>query len=143
MTVYVDDMLMEARVGRLTARWSHLMADTREELIAFAKSIGLREAWLQDKRSGVHFDVTAGKRAQALAAGAVPIECASPEWMAVVATSREQHAAEHPVSHHALGKVRDWRPGDPCGKCGSTDTAWGDSTEGAVCRACGAADSDE
>lgn len=36
-----------------------------------------------------------------------------------------------------------WKPGDPCGKCGSTNTAWGDLTEGAVCNDCGAADSDE
>ncbi|WP_375539284.1 DUF4031 domain-containing protein [Mycolicibacterium sp. CBMA 335] len=40
MTVYVDDMRMPARVGRIEARWSHLIADTDVELHAFAASIG-------------------------------------------------------------------------------------------------------
>jgi hypothetical protein len=39
--------------------------------------------------------------------------------------------------------TNDWKPGDPCGYCGSTNTRWGeDSTEGAVCLGCGSADSD-
>lgn len=40
MTVYVDDM-------PIPARWSHLMADTDEELHRFAASIGLRRSWAQ------------------------------------------------------------------------------------------------
>lgn len=36
MTVYVDDFLIPARLGCLNARWSHLFADTEEELHAFA-----------------------------------------------------------------------------------------------------------
>lgn len=48
MTVYVDDFRIPARVGRYNARWSHLFADTRSELHAFAAQIGLRCEWFQD-----------------------------------------------------------------------------------------------
>ena len=94
MTVYVDDAHIQASVpngARVhTSTWCHLMADTREELIAFARSIGLRKSWLQDKRSGVHFDVTAPKRRQAVAAGAVEIESGSPEWRRVHRIAMDQ-----------------------------------------------------
>ena len=95
MTVYVDDASIQADVpnaGRtISSRWSHLMADSLEELIAFATGpLGLRLAWLQDKKSGVHFDVTAGKRWQAIRLGAVPIEAPSPQGMDVVAAARRQ-----------------------------------------------------
>lgn len=95
MTVYVDNAHIHATVpngrARHTSTWCHLMADTRQELVAFAISIGLKQAWLQNKRSGVHFDVTAPKRRQAVAKGAVEIECRSEEWMRVVAVAREQY----------------------------------------------------
>jgi hypothetical protein len=80
MTVYVDDYRTPARVGHINARWSHLMADTLEELLAFADLLGLQRRWLQDKASGVHFDVTDGVRAKALVLGAVRIECGSDQW---------------------------------------------------------------
>lgn len=35
-----------------------------------------------------------------------------------------------------------WRPGDPCGSCGSTDTGM-DPADGAHCRSCGRSDGDE
>lgn len=76
MTVYVDDMLMKAQVGRgRPARWSHLMADTAEELHEFAARLGLRREWAQyeDKPWMLHYDVTATKRQAAIRLGAVPI----------------------------------------------------------------------
>ncbi|NUS54723.1 MAG: DUF4031 domain-containing protein [Streptomycetaceae bacterium] len=74
MTVYVDDMLRPARVGRIRSRWSHLMADTHDELMAFALQIGMRPEWLQEPGSyREHFDLTTGRRDQALALGAEPI----------------------------------------------------------------------
>jgi hypothetical protein len=81
VTVYVDDMRLPARVGRLRARWSHLITDNPDldELHRFAASIGLRRSWFQDDRLSPgdqgrpHYDVTDSKRRQALAAGAVPI----------------------------------------------------------------------
>ena len=75
MTVYVDDMHRRATVGRITATWSHLMADTTEELNAFAKELGLNPAWIQDAgRPTEHYDVVQAKRQQALALGAMPIQ---------------------------------------------------------------------
>lgn len=35
-----------------------------------------------------------------------------------------------------------WKPGDPCGACGSDNTAW-DVVLGGVCGHCGATDADE
>lgn len=72
MTVYIDDMRMQADVpnaGRvLSRRWSHLTADTDEELHEFAQRLGLRRSWFQ----GDHYDVTDFMRNRALAMGAIP-----------------------------------------------------------------------
>ncbi|MBV8349862.1 MAG: DUF4031 domain-containing protein [Mycolicibacterium sp.] len=88
MTVYVDDARIPARVGRWDSSWSHLFADTQDELHAFAARLGLRRSWFQDPTvSGKplaakpgsraaenwHYDVTAAKRRQAIALGAKPI----------------------------------------------------------------------
>jgi hypothetical protein len=71
MTVYVDDMRRPARVGRIRARWSHLMADTHDELMAFAARLGLRPEWIQHAGSyREHFDLTEPHRAKALELGA-------------------------------------------------------------------------
>ena len=73
MTVYVDDMRMQATVGTLTARWSHLMSDQPDgcELIAFAVQLGLRPEWIQHRGTAKeHFDLTDTKRDLALRLGA-------------------------------------------------------------------------
>ena len=75
MTVYVDDARIAARVGRISGRWSHLLADTDAELHALAARLGLRRAWAQ--RPGAvhsHYDVTDAVRRRAIALGAVPID---------------------------------------------------------------------
>lgn len=74
MTVYVDDMRRRARVGQITANWSHLMADTSEELRAFAQALGLNPEWIQHAGTHrEHFDLTDTVRAKALAIGAQPM----------------------------------------------------------------------
>lgn len=78
MSVYVDDMKRPARPagyrGPGTPLWSHLLADTSEELLAFAHGLGLRRGWLQHPGTPrEHFDVTNTVRERALRAGAVPI----------------------------------------------------------------------
>jgi hypothetical protein len=80
MTVYVDNARIPARVGRISARWSHLFADTQDELHAFAASIGLKRSWFQPGRPiggkpsrHWHYDVTDAKRAAAIKAGARPV----------------------------------------------------------------------
>jgi len=69
MTVYVDDAVTLWR-GQ---RWAHLMADTLEELHAFAARLGIPRRAFQDKTSGAHYDVTAPLREQAIALGAMAI----------------------------------------------------------------------
>lgn len=84
MTIYVDSALIRARVGRLDSYWCHLMSDQLDptELHAFAARVGLRRAWFQRGKSAAgrelypprdHYDVTEGRRRQAVAAGAVEI----------------------------------------------------------------------
>lgn len=52
----------------------HLTCDgDLAELHAFAKKIGLRREWFQDRLSGAHYDLTARRRAAAVAAGAVEV----------------------------------------------------------------------
>jgi hypothetical protein len=68
-------MRMPATVGRIRANWSHLTADTTEELLAFAAKLGLRPSWIQNPGHiwKEHFDVTDTKRALAIELGAKPI----------------------------------------------------------------------
>lgn len=69
MTVYVDDVRYP--FGRMIM--CHLWADTREELLVFVDRLGLNPKWLQQppKASWVHFDVSLGMKAKAIALGAV------------------------------------------------------------------------
>lgn len=79
MTVYVDDMQLEAVVGPVDGVWSHLLSDQpgeagRRELLAFAERLGIETRWLQKPGTHrEHFDVTEPTRQRALALGAVPI----------------------------------------------------------------------
>lgn len=70
MTVYVDDMM--APFGRMLM--SHLVADTRDELDAMVDAIGVQRRWIQHEGSyQEHYDISKGKRALAIQAGAVEI----------------------------------------------------------------------
>ena len=74
MSVYVDDMRRRATLGRFPANWSHMFADSSDELAAFAARLGLKPQWLQHAGTHrEHYDVTDTVRKQALAAGAVSI----------------------------------------------------------------------
>jgi Protein of unknown function (DUF4031) len=74
MSVYVDDMRMLATVGRLRGKWSHLTADSEEELLAFGALIAMRPEWLQHPGTyQFHFDVMDSKRERAITLGAIPI----------------------------------------------------------------------
>src|ERR1700742_5164595 len=82
MTVFVDDFRVPARVGRVSGRWSHLIADSRAELHAFALRLGLRAEWFQDPveqgkampgtrgAERWHYDVTDSMRTKAIRLGA-------------------------------------------------------------------------
>ncbi len=91
MAVYVDDIIdygALARARRLPGTlWCHLLADDREELHRFAARISLRRSWFQDHAQRWHYDLTPGKRAQAVAAGAVEI---SPADLARIIQARRE-----------------------------------------------------
>lgn len=67
--------------------WSHMIADSREELHEFAKRLGLRRSWFQDPMvngkskpaegsraaENWHYDVTETKRREAIHLGAVEV----------------------------------------------------------------------
>lgn len=96
MCVYVDNMQRPARVGRLYAVWSHLLADTDEELHAFAARLGLRRAWHQKPGTPIsHYDVTEPKRQLALKLGAIPIGYLSRDSMDLLRRRREAMRRNH------------------------------------------------
>ncbi|CAO3308152.1 DUF4031 domain-containing protein [Pseudomonas asiatica] len=66
MAVYVDAEGIKWR-GR---EWSHLVADSLDELHTFAHKLGLRRSWFQSNTLYPHYDVTTSVRARALAMGA-------------------------------------------------------------------------
>lgn len=51
----------------------HLVADSLEELHAFAARLGLRRSWFQDRQDLPHYDITQNKRRVALKLGAQEI----------------------------------------------------------------------
>ena len=76
MTVYLDDWRQPAQLGPVDDRWSHLVADTDEELHAFVARMGMRREWFQDKPGRphhAHYDLPERARAEAVANGAVEV----------------------------------------------------------------------
>lgn len=94
MSVYVDDAVTLWR-GR---RWAHLMADTLDELHAFAARLGIPRHAFQNKTSGAHYDVPSDLRERALALGAVAISRHRDreQVRAVIRVARAQGRGEHP-----------------------------------------------
>ena len=63
MSVYVDNMQADYRRMKMC----HMIADTREELLAMADSIGVARRWLQHAGTHrEHFDICLSKRALAV-----------------------------------------------------------------------------
>ena len=72
--IYVDEL----RTYPLTHRWRygqacHLLADTLDELHAFAAKIKLRRSWFQSHERWPHYDLTAKRREVAIENGAIEI----------------------------------------------------------------------
>lgn len=65
MAVYVDDARIRWR-GRV---WSHLVADSHDELHRAAVALGLRLEWAQDRGRTLHYDLPETLRRQAIARG--------------------------------------------------------------------------
>lgn len=90
MTVYVDEIRRwPTKIRCFKAGGCHLMADTLEELHAFAAQLGLRRSWFQP-RSSPHYDLTPSRREAALALGAVFV----PAREQAIARRRARHLAE-------------------------------------------------
>lgn len=103
--IYVDDMALPADVpnGRKVVRgkWSHLYADTHEELMTMAQLIGLNPKWIQHPGTyKEHFDVVQSKRAAAVKAGAQPVS-----W---------RHAGEFIAARREAEAKAKCSMGDPC-----------------------------
>ena len=91
MAVYVDKLVDYSwRHGPSC----HLIADSVEELKAFAVQMGMRVEWFQP-RSSPHFDLTADGRDLAIRHGAV--ELTNREFVAKIRELRKRRLAGEPV----------------------------------------------
>lgn len=98
MSVYVDRIrdygdAVKGAAARWGSRWSHLIADTEDELHAFAARIGMKRAWAQypgTVRS--HYDLVPSRRALAIKAGA--IEITNRELVEIRRRQREASSAD-------------------------------------------------
>jgi hypothetical protein len=76
MSVYVDDWNQTATVRGITSRWSHMTADSADELHAFAARLGIPRRAFQTKPGKPafdHYDVTEELRERAVDLGAIPL----------------------------------------------------------------------
>lgn len=82
MSVYIDQLISTKPYFKsANERWNwaqscHMVADSEEELHAFAKRLGLKRQWFQNKHPNPrlwHYDLTTNKRRQALQLGAQEI----------------------------------------------------------------------
>lgn len=78
MVVYVDPTFQVTPTGadaaRYGDRWCHMIADTEEELHAFAAKIGMQRSWAQNPGTpSAHYDLVPSRRTRAVKAGAQEI----------------------------------------------------------------------
>ena len=83
MTIYIDDIknysIIKSKAKRFGVNWCHLWTDNNvEELHKFAKNIGLKKEWFQNKINFPHYDLIPSKRKLAIKHGAVYIKLS--EW---------------------------------------------------------------
>jgi hypothetical protein len=73
-TLYVDEIRHYGETPLPYKDWCHMAVDgSIEALHAFARQLDLKPEWFQDKPKYPHYDLTPGKRAEALKLGAVPV----------------------------------------------------------------------
>lgn len=89
--VYVDK---ERDYGWKLGASCHLIADTLDELHAFAARLGLKRAWFQDAASAPHYDLTAKRRLAAVRLGAVELD-----RVAFVTKCRELRGCRCPLGY--------------------------------------------
>ena len=117
MAVYLDDWRQPARLGPVEDRWSHLVADSDDELHAFAARLGMRREWFQHKEGRphqAHYDVPERARSEALALGAVPVT-----WRQVGRMMRERRTGRRtgtgtgPIRSGPATRPDGWPSGRP------------------------------
>ncbi|WP_407497002.1 DUF4031 domain-containing protein [Pseudooceanicola sp. MF1-13] len=69
MPVYVDKA--QHKLGRMVM--CHMLADSMDELLTMADTIGVNRKWFQPQ-SHPHFDICKAYRAKAIAAGAIEVD---------------------------------------------------------------------
>jgi hypothetical protein len=75
MSAYVDELRPSPRsAGWPYTQACHLYADTARELHELAGLIGLSRSWFHGRRDFPHYDLTAYKRGQAIARGAMTVD---------------------------------------------------------------------
>ncbi|MGO9343348.1 MAG: DUF4031 domain-containing protein [Acidimicrobiales bacterium] len=76
MSVYLDDWRQSATIRSMTSRWSHLTADTTQELHLFARKLGIPARAFQQKPGKPqfdHYDVPEELRELAISLGAIAL----------------------------------------------------------------------
>lgn len=117
MAVYVDDM--NARYGRMVM--CHMLADSTEELLAMADTIGVARKWIQKAGTpNEHFDVCKAARTKAVAAGAVQIT-----WRQTGAMTLARRRA-----------AREQDEGATCTRCGEMLDSAAKCARSAMCSGC-------
>lgn len=72
--VYVDDMYKYPFGKYNRMKMSHLIADTKDELLEMVDKIGVNRKWIQKEGTALeHFDICMSKRLKAIEYGASPI----------------------------------------------------------------------
>lgn len=78
MTIYIDELTnvpkeyIKPRARKFGTYWSHMWTDENlEELHIFARKIGLKRSWFQNKKKFPHYDIVPSKRILAIENGAV------------------------------------------------------------------------
>ncbi len=95
MTVYVDSM--RANFGRM--KMCHMIADSTEELMSMADTIGVKRKWIQNAGTHrEHFDISLSKRMLAVQAGAV--EVSMMELGRILRARRPSPTTEAPDDSH-------------------------------------------
>ena len=96
VSVYVDTLRSNGWVlrGRRVQN-CHMLADTLDELHAMARQVGMRIEWFQPSppASADHYDLTARRRADAVAHGAIELD---DEALVKLLRSRRRSVGERP-----------------------------------------------
>lgn len=74
MAVYIDDMYTISLGSFRNMKMSHMIADTKKELLDMCRKIGVNIKWIQKENTySEHFDICLSKRTKAVKAGAIEI----------------------------------------------------------------------